>query len=262
MADARCLQVLRDPGGPVRWQDGAATLEDEGELRAHLLGCGEERAARWPPLGAPVAGRQRRRRQPAPGLGRVARPCPRPSTTPSRGALVLVDGDLQPDWRIPPTWLAELLDRADAPGRDPGRASPSTRRCPGAAPRCSASSSGRPSAALGPRAMWWAPVAPTRPDVGPGLQVVVARLDPDARFSFRVDLPAGADPAAALGRHRRPVRRRRLPRLPLPLTVADRLAACPGWVRDDVWDRIAGRLRPGRRRRSTSGSGPSPTATG
>src|SRR2546421_539004 len=30
------------------------------------------------------------------------------------GALVLVDGDLQPDWRIPSTFLAELLTEASA----------------------------------------------------------------------------------------------------------------------------------------------------
>ena len=78
----------------------------------------------------------------------------------------------------------------------------------------------------------------TRPDVGPGIKVVVARLDPDARFSFRVDLP---------GRRRRPGRPRRLaaladdaafPGYPYPLSVADRLAACPGWVASDVWDRM------------------------
>src|SRR5690606_35212426 len=51
---------------------------------------------------------------------------------------------------------------------------------------------------LGDRAIWWAPVARTRTDVG-GIQVVAARLDPDARFAFRVDLPLGADPAVELG---------------------------------------------------------------
>ena len=28
------------------------------------------------------------------------------------GGVVLVDGDLVPDWRVPSSWLASLLDRA------------------------------------------------------------------------------------------------------------------------------------------------------
>src|SRR5437667_132601 len=101
---------------------------------------------------------------------------------------------------------------------------------------------------FGPRALWWAAVARTRADVhvesGAGLQVVVARLDPDARFAFRVDLPADADPEAALGALSALSDDAAFPGYPYPLTVADRLAACPGWLRhevrlqlDDLFDR-------------------------
>jgi hypothetical protein len=31
----------------------------------------------------------------------------------SRGSMVLVDGDLYPDWRIAPKWLPGLLERAE-----------------------------------------------------------------------------------------------------------------------------------------------------
>jgi hypothetical protein len=104
------------------------------------------------------------------------------------------------------------------------------------------------AARFGPRAQWWAPVARTRADVAggseAGLQVVVARLDPDARFAFRVDLPAGVDAAAALGALSALADDAAFPGYPYPLAVADRLAACPGWLRhevrlqlDDLFDR-------------------------
>jgi hypothetical protein len=83
-----------------------------------------------------------------------------------------------------------------------------------------------------------------RAESGAGLQVVVARLDPDARFAFRVDLPADADPEIALGALSALSDDAAFPGYPYPLTVADRLAACPGWVRhevrlqlDDLFDR-------------------------
>ena len=93
--------------------------------------------------------------------------------------------------------------------------------------------------ALGPRVPWWAPVARTRAsersDVGAGLQVLAARLDPDARFAFRVDLPADVAPAPALGRLSALCDDAAFPGYPYPLAVADRLAACPGWLRAEAW---------------------------
>jgi hypothetical protein len=89
-------------------------------------------------------------------------------------------------------------------------------------------------ARFGSRSQWWAPVARTRADVQPGLQVVVARLDPDARFAFRIDLPGDADADAALGALSALSDDAAFPGYPYPLTVADRLAACPGWLRHEV----------------------------
>jgi hypothetical protein len=82
--------------------------------------------------------------------------------------------------------------------------------------------------------MWWTPVARTRPDVGEGLQVVAARLDADARYAFRVDMPAGADPEAVLGALAAVSDDAAFPGYPYPLSVADRLAACPGWLRSEL----------------------------
>ena len=91
---------------------------------------------------------------------------------------------------------------------------------------------------LGPEAMWWAPVARTSPTVGPGVIVVVARLDPDARFAFRVDLPGYVDPEVALPLLSAISDDAAFPGYPYPLSSADRLAACGTWVRTDMWSRI------------------------
>ena len=241
VADARCLQLLVTRAARVRFRDGHCVLEDEGELRAALLGGGEGRTA-LAALGLPVAPdtsvdinllRDRWEWDAVERCVVEAEP----------GALVLVDGDLQPDWRIPSSYLADLLNEA------------ATRRVLLAAVTKHSSLS-RGSAPLlgqleleaearfGPRAQWWAPVAHTRADVHPGLQVAVARLDPDARFAFRIDLPADADPVAALGALSALSDDAAFPGYPYPLTVADRLAACPGWLRhevrlqlDDLFDR-------------------------
>ena len=114
------------------------------------------------------------------------------------GAVVLVDGDLQPDWRIPARWLTELLARAAERRVDPGRRDQAQLARPGRGASGGPAGTGG-GGALGPRACWWAPVAVRRPEVGPGLLVVVARLDPDARFAFRIDLPADADAPLLLG---------------------------------------------------------------
>jgi hypothetical protein len=71
--------------------------------------------------------------------------------------------------------------------------------------------------------------------VGHGVQVVAARLDPDARFAFRVDLAPGIDAEAALASLVTLCDDAAFPGYPYPLTVADRLAACPPWVRQDTW---------------------------
>ena len=156
---------------------------------------------------------------------------------------VLIDGDLQPDWRIPSSWFAGLLARAAEREIVLAGVTKHSSLARGGAPLVGQLEI-EAEAAFGKRARWWAPVARTRLDVGYGLQVVAARLDPDARFAFRIDLPADADPEPALGRLAALADDAAFPGYPYPLTVADRLAACPGWVRhevrmqlDDLFDR-------------------------
>jgi hypothetical protein len=243
VADARCLQLYVTRASTVRWQDGASVLEDGGELRPHLLGGGEERRS-LAALGSPVA----------PGAavdinllrdwgeweavaGAVAAADP--------GALVLVDGDLQPDWRIPAAWVAALFERAAERGVALAGVTKHSSLSVGGAPLLAVLER-RAEARFGPRGCWWAKVATTRPELGPGLTVVVARLDPDARFAFRIDLLTGAPsltaapsgPDGILGSLTALADDAAFPGYPYPLTVADRLAACPGWVRAEVWDRV------------------------
>ncbi|MDQ6928450.1 MAG: hypothetical protein M3159_07285, partial [Actinomycetota bacterium] len=46
VADARCLQLLVTRASRVRFRAGACVVEEEGEIRAHLLGGDESRVAR------------------------------------------------------------------------------------------------------------------------------------------------------------------------------------------------------------------------
>ncbi|MDQ3681073.1 MAG: DNA double-strand break repair nuclease NurA [Actinomycetota bacterium] len=244
VADARCVALLITRAARVLVRNGACVLEEEGELRAHLLGGAQERMAAL--LGLHLDGlapdtsvdvnllRDRWEWDAVERSVEEAEP----------GAFVLVDGDLQPDWRIPSALLARLLARARE------------RRVlvAGVTKHSSLSRGGAPlvgqleleaAEALGPRARWWAPVARSRaterPDVD-GLQVVVARLDPDARFAFRVDLPAGVDAEQALGRLAAVSDDAAFPGYPYALSAADRLAACPRWVREEKWLQLDGLL--------------------
>jgi hypothetical protein len=235
VADARCLQLAVTRAARVRWRDGACLLEDEGTLQAHLLGCGEERLA-LASLGLPI------RPDAAVDLNLLRdwaewQAVLLSVTETSPGGLVLVDGDLQPDWRIPTSWLSALIELADDRGV----------RLAGVTKHSSLARGGAPllgqiereaALLLGERAMWWAPVATTRPESGADLRVVAARLDPDARFSFRIDLPAGSDPAVVLGQLSALADDAAFPGYPYPLSVADRLAACPSWLRDDLRSRL------------------------
>jgi hypothetical protein len=72
--------------------------------------------------------------------------------------------------------------------------------------------------------------------------VVVARLDPDARFAFRFDLPGDADPEAVLGQMCALANDASFPGYPYPLSVADRLASCPRWLRQELWAALDGAL--------------------
>jgi len=241
VADARCLQLVVTRAARVRFRDGEC-VEYEGELQARLVGCGEERAVAAD-LGLDI------RPDAAVDLNLLrdreewvaVEQCVAEA---ERGAVVLVDGDLVPDWRIPSRWLKGLLERAAAAGVT----------LVGVTKRSSLARGGAPllgqleleaEAALGPRSMWWTPVARTRPDVdvpggGAGIQVVAARLDPDARFAFRVDLPGDADAEQVLSALAGLSDDAAFPGYPYPLTVADRLAACPGWLRDEAWLEVEG----------------------
>ena len=228
VADARCLQLVVARAARVCFRRATCAVEDEGDLRAFLLGGGEDRA---------VAG----------GLGlgiaddavvdlnllrdqeewtAVAR-CVDEAAT---GAMVLVDGDLEPDWRVPPSWLTDLLARAVARGVTVAAVTKRSSLSRGGAPLLGALEI-EASTTLGPLALWWAPVARSRA----GARVVAARLDADAPYAFRVDLSPGTDPESPLAALACLSDDAGLPGYPYPLTVADRRAACPPWLKPDTW---------------------------
>ncbi|MGE0794907.1 MAG: DNA double-strand break repair nuclease NurA [Acidimicrobiia bacterium] len=241
VADARCVQLLATRAARVRFLDGECVLEDEGDIRATVLGGQADRLAALGSLG----------RHHGPGAGIAAESSvdvnllrdhdewvavSRAVDDAGPGAMVLVDGDLQPDWRIPSTFLAGLLERAAARGVTLAGVTKHTSLARGGAPLLGWLE-GEAEAALGPRTTWWARIGRTRADVG-GVQVVAARLDPDARFSFRVDLPLDADAEHELGRLSALADDAAFPGYPYALSVADRLAACPGWLRAELRARL------------------------
>lgn len=231
VADARCIQLVVTRAARARWRDGSCVLEEEGSLRPQLIGCGEERVA-VVNFGLPVAP------DTTVDIGLLRdwgewEAVSRSIDDADSGGLVLVDGDLQADWRIPPSYLAGLLSRASARSVLLAGVTKHSSLARGGAPLLGQLEREAESL-FGPRAMWWARLATTRT----GLQVVAARLDPDARFSFRIDIPADADAEAALGSISATADDAGFPGYPFPLSVADRLAACPRWVRDDVWAQL------------------------
>jgi hypothetical protein len=232
VADARCLQLLVTRAARVRFVARRCVLEEEGPLRAAVLGLGEGAVARsaleldgLAPDCAVDANLLRDRWE-----WEAVERCVEEAAS---GAIVLVDGDLQPDWRIPSSFLASLMGRAAERGVVLAGVTKHSSLARGGAPLLGQLE--REAAELfGERSLWWAPVARVRPDVGEGLQVVAARLDPDARFAFRIDLPASVDAEAVLGSISALADDAAFPGYPYPLTVADRLAACPGWLRQEV----------------------------
>jgi hypothetical protein len=207
-------------------------LEEEGPLRAAVLGLGEGAVARSALAldglapDCSVDANLLRDRWEWDAVERCVEEA-------SPGALVLVDGDLQPDWRIPSSYLARLLGEAADRGVVLAGVTKHSSLARGGAPLLGQLEL-EGASLFGERATWWAPVARVRSDVGEGLQVVAARLDPDARFAFRVDLPASVDPEAVLASLAGLCDDAAFPGYPYPLTVADRLAACPGWLRQEV----------------------------
>ena len=227
VADARCLQLLVTRASRVRFVGGECVLEDEGELRPALVGGGEERAVAAS-LGLGIAPdatvdvnllREH-------GEWEAVSRCVDDA---GPGAVVLVDGDLEPDWRIPAQFLAGLLSRATERGVLVVGITKRTSLARGGAPLLGQLEV-EAEAAFGPRRLWWALVA-----TSPTVQVVAARLDPDARFAFRLDLPLGVDAEAALAGLAGLCDDAAFPGYPYPLTVADRLASCPAWLRAETW---------------------------
>jgi hypothetical protein len=236
VADARCLQVIVTRSARVRFAGGTCVQEEEGDLQAVLLGGSDERAVALAALAvdgispdAAVDVNLVRDRWEWDAVSRSVAEC-------APGGMVLVDGDLQPDWRIPSSFLRDVL--ADAHERDVVVA--------GVTKHSSLARGGAPllgwlereaELLLGARATWWATIGHTRGDVG-GVQVVAARLDPDARFSFRVDLPAWVDAERALSMLSALCDDAAFPGYPYPLAVVDGLAACPGWLRSDIRNQL------------------------
>ncbi len=228
VADARCLQLVVARAARTCFRDGGCEVEDEGELRAFLLGGRENRAvAAGLGLGiaedATVDLNLLRDHEEWVAVDRCVEEA-------SAGAMVLVDGDLETDWRVPPSWLADLLSRAAARAVTVASVTKRSSLSRGGAPLLGCLEI-EAAHDLGARAMWWAPVARSRA----GARVVAARLDPDAPYAFRVDLSPGVDPEHTLAGLATLCDDAGFPGYPYPLTVADRLAACPGWLRQDTW---------------------------
>jgi hypothetical protein len=224
VADARCVQLLVTRAARVRYRGGHCELEDDGELRATVVAKGD-----------PVDVNLLRDEGEWAAVGRCVDDA-------EPGALLLVDGDLQPDWRVPSSFLAGLLARAAERGVVLAGVTKHSSLARGGAPLLGWLER-EAETLLGPRALWWTPIARTRSDVG-GFQVVAARLDPDARFAFRIDVPLGVDPEPVLASLSALCDDAAFPGYPYPLSVADRLAGCPGWLRadlrhqlDDLFDR-------------------------
>ena len=234
VADARCLQVIAARAARVRFVDGHCAVEDEGELRVTLLGQEDDRCAAvatlsldgLPDDSAVDVNLWRDRWEWAAVEAAID------DAEAHCGAIVLVDGDLQPDWRIPRAYVTALLARASSKGVTVAGITKHTALSRGGAPLL-AQLEREAEARFGRDACWWAPIGRTRADGG-AVQVVAARFDPAARFSFRVDIAVGADAAETLASIATLCDDAGFPGYPYPLTVADRLAAIPGWQRADL----------------------------
>src|SRR5437879_4898005 len=110
VADARCLQVVVTRTSRVRFRAGVCEQQDAEPLRAYLLGGVESRAA-LAQLGLPLPPQTTvdanlvRDRWEWEAVERCVNEA-------DEGGLVLVDGDLWPDWRIPSDHVGALLERA------------------------------------------------------------------------------------------------------------------------------------------------------
>lgn len=232
VADARCLQVCVTRTAIVRYRAGVCDVEEEGDLRAWLLGdsTGSVRILAGIADDAAVDPSVLREA----GEWDAALDCVRRAAA---GALVLIDGDLVSDRRLPGRVSAVTKE-----ARERGVAVVGVTKQSGLARGGTPLVSWLESEAertVGSRRRWWATVGRTGDRT---VDVTVAKLDPDARYAFRVDLPGAADPAVTLSSLAAVCDDAAFPGYPYPLAVADRLAGCPSWVRQDSWSELAGEL--------------------
>ncbi len=239
--DARCLQVYVVRAGRCCFVDRVAKVEDEGELRAHLVGLGQRAVelARLDgglalPANTAIDVNLLRERIEWDGIERTIQEA-------CAGALVLVDGDLRPDPRLPVGWVTDLLTGAAERGVTVVGVTKHTSLARGGAPLIGQLEA-EAEITLGARARWWARVGHSPAETGVPFTVVAARLDPDAPYSFRLDVGPGADPELAVAQVATVADDAAFPGYPYPLTVADRLAACPPWLREEAWMSIEERL--------------------
>jgi hypothetical protein len=240
--DARCLQVFVVRAGRCCFVDRVAKVEDEGELRAHLVGIGQRgvELAKLDgglalPVNTAVDVNLLRERVEWDGIERTIDEA-------APGALVLVDGDLRPDPRIPTPWATELFARATERGVTVIGVTKHTSLSRGGSPLLGQLEA-EADATLGPRTRWWARVGHSPEATGVPFTVVAAKLDPDAPYSFRLDIATGIDAELAVAQLATVCDDAAFPGYPYPLTVADRLAACPPWLRDEAWMTIEEKLR-------------------
>lgn len=230
-ADARCLKVVLTRACRVAYRHGRSHVEDEGPLSTWLLGAGDEHVGLTQMgLGVRADAAIDVNLLRDAGEWVAVRRCVEEAEP---GAVVLVDGDLRADRRIPSATVGAIVDTAASRGV----------HLAAVTKHSSLSRDGVPLVghlealgleALGPRARWWAPVARGAESLGYAMQVTVARLDPDARFAFRVDVAGDDDPAEVLGLVAASCDDAAFCGYPYPLAVADRLAACPRWLCHDV----------------------------
>jgi NurA domain len=232
VADARCFQVFVTRAARARFRDQETVMLEEGELRTSLLGGSESRRVLFAldiglPGDTPADVNLVRDRWEWEAVARSVEDA-------GEGGLVLVDGDLQADWRLPPELVGRILRQAGERGVVVAGVTKHSSLSQGGAPLL-----GRleleAEEALGGTPRWWAPVASVRRQTGEAdVRVVAARLDPAARFAFRVDMPASCDSEQVLGSMAALADDAAFPGYPYPLSVADRLAACPPWLREEA----------------------------
>lgn len=234
IADALCCSVVATRAARVGMSGRHVALEDRGELEVDVL-VGDEAPDLARDMGVPPDTRV------DVSLLRDAREwrlVRRTVEEASPGSLVLVDGDLQPDWRLPGSVVGDIAALALERGVRMVGVTKHSSLSRGGAPLVGAlEAMADADPELGRASRWWVPVAKSSANATTERLVAVARLDPAARFAFRIDILGGrrsAAPGEVLGALARLSDDASFPGYPYPLAVADRLAACPPWLRQEA----------------------------